>query len=346
MTETLRILVVEDKYLDQELIVKQLGNLEKDIEVVRSANVSRALKLLSEYEFDIAIIDIDLGPDPESRSGIDILRVIDKNYPKSLAIVTTIWDNSHNQTLCFQHGARGLVSKVSLEKELCKIVKGAMERTSVQPSFTELGKSLLRRAEGLPEEERLPMLVELMHQFGYTHTQLKVSSKASVREFKFNIVASSMEDAAKLKRNIDNFVDSCHWINENLPAEIIARTRAQRTIRVAAVNEFKDRVSSTQIREAIGVVASKRKIESKSVGPDDFTNITFEPMAVYNSDIMGIDTLKGIVGLAEASSSHRRVKLDISAETDSNALKRFEKANRGELTYLEGCTFQLALIFT
>ena len=82
----IKLLIVDDHEILREGL-KRILNSETDMEVVAEAdNGTQALKLISEIDCDIVLLDLNL-PD---RNGIDLIADIKKKKPKTQILVLSI----------------------------------------------------------------------------------------------------------------------------------------------------------------------------------------------------------------------------------------------------------------
>jgi len=331
----LKTLVVEDKLTDYNNILKCLNKLEGKFDVLHANNTSQAFELLHEGEFELAIIDIDLGKDPLNRSGIDVLSEIDKNHPVTKSIVTTVWDNEYNKALSMQYGARGIVPKIFLSDLLHIVVTGIMSPTSTQPNYSKLGDAFVRHVKGLSLEDRIAAVVDIMHSLNLSTRQLK-----GFRAVKVKVEAQDRASVIKFNRLIDYFMEACCWANRNLDPKIKSISTADRLFGSVIAKEYEGRLSNTQAYLALGVVIEERNKSAE----ENIEDIKFQKKLVYSKYLMTVDIGKGRVNLKTEPKGYGRTELIISPDTDLSQLDSFSKPTKGELVYLQGNSFELTLI--
>lgn len=101
------VLVVDDYALIVDRLVAILKELE-EVEVILSAtSYADAIPILEKQRPDIVLLDIHLP----GRSGIDLLRLIKKEYPCVKVIMATNEQNPTYRALCRQIGAEHFIDK-------------------------------------------------------------------------------------------------------------------------------------------------------------------------------------------------------------------------------------------
>lgn len=95
----------------------------KNSEVVGKAKSGvEALELLSNTSVDIVITDVDM---PEM-DGLDLLKVINKEYPHIKVIACTMHINSWVLQKLIKNNVSGIISKSSVKQDIDKAVAGAL----------------------------------------------------------------------------------------------------------------------------------------------------------------------------------------------------------------------------
>ena len=116
-------------------------NTADDIEVTGEAESAvEALSIMQQNSFDIALLDIEL---PDS-SGLDLLKILRKKYPKLIILMLSIYLEEIYATRALKYGASGYLSKdCSIETLVTAIRKTAAGGRYVSPELTEaLARSL------------------------------------------------------------------------------------------------------------------------------------------------------------------------------------------------------------
>jgi len=100
-----KIIVVDDEIETLNLIKEYLS--EKGINVAVAENGEKAMELIREYSFNIAILDLYL-PDT---TGLELLREISESYPKIQVIMITGYGTIHDAVECMKMGAADFITK-------------------------------------------------------------------------------------------------------------------------------------------------------------------------------------------------------------------------------------------
>ncbi|MEI6556296.1 MAG: response regulator transcription factor [Paludibacter sp.] len=115
----IKLLIVDDHEILREGL-KRILNSETDMEVVAEAdNGTQALKLISEIDCDIVLLDLNL-PD---RNGIDLIADIKKKKPKTQILVLSICPEKKYAIPAFRRGALGYLNKDSALTELVTAIR-------------------------------------------------------------------------------------------------------------------------------------------------------------------------------------------------------------------------------
>ena len=127
-----RILTIDDHEVVREGIkgIFQAGTAEFG----EARSGPEALKLASERDWDIAVLDISLG----GRSGLEVLKDLKELRPRLPVLILSMHAEEQYAVRAFKAGASGYISKESsrddLHKAILKIIKGGRY---VSPAFSE-----------------------------------------------------------------------------------------------------------------------------------------------------------------------------------------------------------------
>ncbi len=139
-TKKIKVLLVDDHSIVRNGI-RMMINTADDIEVTGEAESAvEALSIMQQNSFDIALLDIEL---PDS-SGLDLLKILRKKYPKLIILMLSIYLEEIYATRALKYGASGYLSKdCSIETLVTAIRKTAAGGRYVSPELTEaLARSL------------------------------------------------------------------------------------------------------------------------------------------------------------------------------------------------------------
>lgn len=121
-SKRLRILAVEDNP-DTQLLLKYLLKSQFDIEVRQE--VDAAIELVAEQQFDLLLLDINLG---EERTGIHLLQQIrqQSGYEETPALALTAYAMPGDKERFAENGFDGYVSKPFTRKDLLEAIQAAI----------------------------------------------------------------------------------------------------------------------------------------------------------------------------------------------------------------------------
>jgi len=111
-------LIVEDHDETRNWWVQELPRLFPGIKADAVATLSRAHERLQQRNYWLAIVDINL-PDG---SGVDLIAELTSDYPDTVCVVNTIFDDDHHVFSALRAGAQGyLVKDQPHDRQLCQL---------------------------------------------------------------------------------------------------------------------------------------------------------------------------------------------------------------------------------
>lgn len=126
----LKLLVVEDHALVREGLVRMLGQVEDDVEVLEGPDFEAALTVLDgEVEFDLILLDLAL-PGIDGFAGLDILR---RRYPAIPVVVVSAFDDTPTITRVLNLGASGFIPKAFSGEALLAAVREVLAGNIFRP---------------------------------------------------------------------------------------------------------------------------------------------------------------------------------------------------------------------
>lgn len=148
MTESLRLLLIDDDELDRMAVVRTLkrGNLRYDI--VQAASAAEGLKLAAEQRFDAILLDYRL-PDQD---GIEVLRMLRTGSYERVAVL--MLSRLEDETLaerCLEAGAQDFLLKDEVnERRLNRALRQARQRNQIEEALQASRNELQRLSEHDP----------------------------------------------------------------------------------------------------------------------------------------------------------------------------------------------------
>lgn len=115
-------LVVEDLAATRRWLGEALAEAFPGIAVRAAAARAEALALLAEPAFDVALVDIDL-PDG---SGLDVIAALRERMPRTVSIVTTIFDDDAHVFPAMLAGAQGYLLKEQPREQFVTGLQGIL----------------------------------------------------------------------------------------------------------------------------------------------------------------------------------------------------------------------------
>ena len=106
----MKLLVVDDSKLLQGRLLKNLMKVEKNISFQQAFNCRDAREMLSTFNPDFVILDLDL-PDG---SGIDLLKEFKKKDPGAEVVIFTNYPTDEFKSRCMHLGADHFIDKSNL----------------------------------------------------------------------------------------------------------------------------------------------------------------------------------------------------------------------------------------
>lgn len=124
---SLRVLLVEDSPILQEILVEMLDDIEGVVVCARAAGEQEAVSKLAEAPVDLAIVDLELN----EGSGLGVLKRVSETEPDTVrprAVVFSSYAHSVVQARCAALGAEAFFDKADGMDELMDFVERAAAR--------------------------------------------------------------------------------------------------------------------------------------------------------------------------------------------------------------------------
>ncbi|MDO8528057.1 MAG: response regulator transcription factor [Deltaproteobacteria bacterium] len=182
--EKTKVFIVDDHPIVRQGLA-QLINQESDMISVGEAGTSdEALKSIAKIKPDVAIVDISL----QGTSGIELTKNLVANYPKTLVLILSMYDESLHVERVLKAGAKGYLMKQSatdyVTTAIRKVVSGDIYvsdrmKETLMHQFSGGGKSLIGATTGKLSDRELEVL-RLIGQ-GYATNRIAESLFVSVK---------------------------------------------------------------------------------------------------------------------------------------------------------------------
>jgi DNA-binding NarL/FixJ family response regulator len=114
----IRVLIVDDHPIARGGLKGILAD-ELDIEVCEAGHVDEASRLISEQDWHLVVLDLDLP----GKSGLELLKTIKRDQPLLPVLVLSVYPEEQFAVRTLRAGASGFISKDAAPQELVKGVK-------------------------------------------------------------------------------------------------------------------------------------------------------------------------------------------------------------------------------
>ncbi len=128
LTNTARILVIDDEAHLRELLEITLIKMGLDVDTAETLEVAR--RLLGKHEYSLVLTDMRL-PDG---TGLEMVEEVSANYKSTPIAVITAFGSTDNAVIALKAGAFDYVSKPVALDQLRKLVRSALQMQEVKPA--------------------------------------------------------------------------------------------------------------------------------------------------------------------------------------------------------------------
>jgi two-component system nitrate/nitrite response regulator NarL len=133
----IRALLVDDHALFRESVANSL-NAEPDLRIEHCASIREALALLAGTDFDIVLLDHDLGGERASQ----FLPGARQNGFEGKVLIVTAWVSDMEARRLLRQGVSGIFLKQGSLRDLCQGIRTVMQGgTWLDPAFANLGEA-------------------------------------------------------------------------------------------------------------------------------------------------------------------------------------------------------------
>ena len=123
MTQTTRLLIVDDHHLVREGLKARLSSVP-DLEVVGEASHAiEAMAICSTVHVDLVLMDVGM----KDVNGIDLTQQLLAQHPRLLVLMLSMYDNPEYVNRAMQCGARGYVLKDAPSAEIITAIHAIMD---------------------------------------------------------------------------------------------------------------------------------------------------------------------------------------------------------------------------
>lgn len=190
------ILIVDD---DKGIRKQLFWHLTDDFEVREADTLDQAKKLLSQHEFDIALLDMHMPlPESEIPAGLQLLDHIRKFYPSVLSIVMT-GDRDHAISLkVIEAGAWDVFNKPIDLSELTIVLRRALRVRDLMNQNVALKLSPYQDPDIqiIGESPAIKQVIELIHQVAATNATILIHGESGTGK---ELIAQAIHQKSKRK---------------------------------------------------------------------------------------------------------------------------------------------------
>lgn len=143
-TTKLNILIADDHKILRQGLKKILDESFKETNYGEAANSDDVLRILDEYKWDIAILDLNMP----GKSGLEILKDLKALRPEIPVLVLSMYPEEQFALRVIKSGASGYLTKDSAPEELVNAVDKILEgRKYITQSLAELLASEVKKPD-------------------------------------------------------------------------------------------------------------------------------------------------------------------------------------------------------
>jgi two-component system, NarL family, invasion response regulator UvrY len=147
-----KILVVDDHAVVRDGVKRMFDEQPGTVTFGEASTPHEAIKLVSEQDWDIVVLDLALG----ERSGLEVLQDLKKLRPKLPVLILSMYAEAQYARRAFKAGASGYITKDCARAELVGAITTVLHgRRYVSPAFAELLINDLERGTAQPLHETL-----------------------------------------------------------------------------------------------------------------------------------------------------------------------------------------------
>jgi len=197
----IRILIVDDHAIVREGL-KQIVAEENDMIVSGEAkDASELFKLVNDYHFDIAIIDISMP----GRSGLDALKDLKKSRPELPVLILSMFSEEQYGLRAIKAGAAGYMKKVSAPNELVSAIRNIVKGGKYinQPLAEKLAEEYGGKANSKLHDRLSDREYQIMCLIAAGKTTEEISNDLSISVHTVYTYRNRILDKMQLKSNVE-----------------------------------------------------------------------------------------------------------------------------------------------
>lgn len=198
----IRVITADDHKLVRKGIIEHIKKVS-DIDVVGEANDGKQLlSLLRNTPADVILLDINMP----GRSGIEIIKDLEKSYPDSSILVVSFHKDSGTVINCLKNGALGYLNKDSEPKELINAIRKVYKKEKYIDQKLA-GKVVFQIAENSSKENKHNELsqreFEVLIKLGNGKTVSSIANELNLSVKTVSTYRKRILDKLELTSNLD-----------------------------------------------------------------------------------------------------------------------------------------------
>ncbi len=203
----MRALVVDDEQNIRKVLNALLS--ENDFEVHEAAGVHDAGKIINEYYFDIAVVDLRLS----DGSGIDILKAVKEQSPDTVVLIITAFASTETAIAAMKLGAYDYITKPFNIDEIRIVVKNIKEKIALQKRVNELEQYADAYRNIVGKSEAMHRMFHIIKKIAPFDTSVIITGESGTGK---ELVAKAIHETSR-RANKPFMVINC----ASLPAELL-----------------------------------------------------------------------------------------------------------------------------
>jgi two-component system invasion response regulator UvrY len=197
-----RVLIADD----HEVVLRGLRDilttrLECDLEVTEARSAEEAIRLLSQNEWDVLILDINMP----GRSGLEVLEEAKRIRAKTPVLILTTYPEEQFALRSFKMGASGYLTKQSVSDELVAAVRRILAGGKyVTASLAErLASSLGSVAEYAPHESLTQRELQVLYLVATGKSTREIADELALSQKTVATYRARISEKTGLKTNVE-----------------------------------------------------------------------------------------------------------------------------------------------
>ena len=194
-----RILIIDDHEVLRDGVKKIFDKVSGSMSFGETGTAAEAIKLVHEQDWDIAVLDLNLG----GRDGLEVLKEIKQIRPRMPVLILSMHSEDLFARRAFKAGASGYITKNSPRAELVKAIHKVIEgQMYVSPALArELVIDLRRSNDGPPHEMLSDREFEVLRLIASGRTVGEIADLLSLSDGTISTYRTRILEKMRMKTN-------------------------------------------------------------------------------------------------------------------------------------------------